>query len=408
MPLYKLKSQKLKTDSSIKESVKTSQSGHSDIDTNRADITNKTHFSTSLFANAFYNNPNSMTIYSLDSGKIVEVNDSLLRMIGGTREGLLGKTPDELGFLITNEDRAEIWNQIQKKGCVRNYILQFKKGDGEIGIGEIFVEIVEAEGSKYLITTINDVTNKVQAELSLKSTIAQAEELSQFKTALLSNINHEIRTPLNIILGISEILSTELRETKHEEMIKYIMRSSKRLHNTLESIIHLSKLQANLELVHFSKLQISSYLKRVIDRFEHFAKDKNLFLRFESDEEALCSILDEYLLIESLSYLVDNAIKFTNNGGIIILLTSEIENNEKFAVIKVIDTGIGISKDMESRIFEEFRQGNEGTMRSYEGSGLGLTLAKRMVELMKGRISVTSKPNHGTEFILKFHATENI
>lgn len=148
-------------------------------------------------------------------------------------------------------------------------------------------------------------------------------------------------------------------------------------------------------------------IAEVARKYEEEAINNELFFNIEIIPPSLKLHLDESILIQILNNIVDNAIKFTKTGGVKIVVEELLENSKTYAVIKIIDTGIGISKENLGSIFKEFKQESEGISRSHEGTGLGLTLAKKMTELMGGEIRVESKKNKGSIFSLKFPAISN-
>ncbi|MHB8338207.1 MAG: PAS domain-containing hybrid sensor histidine kinase/response regulator [Ignavibacteriaceae bacterium] len=249
-----------------------------------------------------------------------------------------------------------------------------------------------------------DITEQKKHEVELLATKIKAEESNRLKASLLANMSHELRTPLNGILGFADILNEELKNPEYKEMASFISKSSKRLLITLHSILELSVLEAERQEVYNTTLIINEIINEVSERYLSDAKMKNLSLTINIPGEQIKLHLDESLFKQILNNLLDNAIKFTKIGGITITASETIEEGKSYVDIKIIDTGIGISKENLESIFKEFRQESEGFGRSHEGTGLGLTLAKKMTELMGGKIIVESKKNSGSVFSLRFPA----
>lgn len=226
----------------------------------------------------------------------------------------------------------------------------------------------------------------------------KAKESINFKNYLLGNINHEIRTPLNAILGFAQILKEENDKETVEMLADKILFASNRLLSTLDSIIELSDLQSDNRKLQYSDFSIFELLKVVQHKFRTVAQEKNLLFEVIEPDQDVIIKSDEYLLKKILIQLLDNAFKYTQNGSVTLSVRFNINENDNWLVVDVSDTGIGIEQDKIDTIFEAFRQGSEGLSRSYQGTGLGLTLTKKMIELLNGKICVESEKGMGSTF----------
>jgi CheY-like chemotaxis protein len=211
-------------------------------------------------------------------------------------------------------------------------------------------------------------------------------------------MSHEFRTPMSAILGFSDILREELNNTDHLSMIKDIHSSAKRLLNTLNSILELSHLESADFKANPVNINVSSVVASLSDTFHKLSNYKNLSYTLDIDDCECFCFLDEDILRQIISNIFDNAIKYTHKGGIGVKVYSA-DNN---CIIIITDTGIGITKENQKVIFNEFRQVSEGISRTYEGAGLGLTLSKKMIDLMKGKVEVESELGHGATFKISF------
>ncbi len=243
---------------------------------------------------------------------------------------------------------------------------------------------------------IMDVTN-------LMTALKKSKESDNLKNNLLANLNHEFRTPMNSIMGYAEIISSLSADEKILEFTKGILSSSKRLMATLESILKFSEIVSNTLVVNYEILNIVEVVRNQIRIFEISARKKNIILKNICNTEEIFCNLDRVLIGTIVHNLIDNAIKFTN-AGTVTVETSVVKLPDAFelAVIKVKDTGIGISRKYHSIIFEEFKQISEGIGRSFEGSGLGLTIAKKLTEIMNGKLNFDSSPGLGSVFTVSF------
>lgn len=208
-------------------------------------------------------------------------------------------------------------------------------------------------------------------------------------------MSHELRTPMIGILGYSDLLINELIEDKQKKMAIAIHDSGQRLIDTLNMILDLSRLEANKQNIDYQVVNINALVKNVTFHFEAAAGKKKLFLKTSLPSFDVIGRTDPRMLRDVLNNLINNAIKFTKNGGVFISL----EVFHRDFILSIKDTGIGIPEDSIGIIFEEFRQVSEGLGRGFQGTGLGLTICKKYVELLGGQISVKSTPSEGSEFI---------
>lgn len=248
---------------------------------------------------------------------------------------------------------------------------------------------------------IMDVTNLM---LALK----KSNESDKLKNNLLANLNHEFRTPMNSIMGYAEIIRSISFDEKILDYSKGILSSSKRLMSTLESILKFSEIVSNTLVLNYEPLNIIEVIRNQVDNFEISARKKNILLKFIcNDNEILCN-LDRVLLETVINNLIDNAIKFTNAGSVTVEASVvKLPDAYELAVIKIKDTGIGISRKYHNIIFEEFKQISEGLGRAFEGNGLGLTIAKKLTELMEGKLNFDSSPGFGSVFSVSFPVIMN-
>lgn len=251
-----------------------------------------------------------------------------------------------------------------------------------------------------------DITKRKLQELELLEAKTRAEAANRVKSNILSSLSHEIRTPLTGILGFAELLKDTLHSEEEREMAELILTSGQRLLNTLTSILNLSRIEADRIEVNKSITDLSECVRQAGSLFISMAETKNLKIKFDL-EPAVCANIDSNLLHQVLNNLIHNAIAYTNAGHITLRTFKEYKNNTPLAVIEVEDTGIGIPEDKLDIIFEPFRQVSEGVNRKFEGVGLGLTLAKGIVEKMNGSITASSKLGHGSIFRVTFEAIDS-
>ena len=257
---------------------------------------------------------------------------------------------------------------------------------------------------KTVARSIGTAFRRNQERRELLDSKLKAIEASQLKTSLLANMSHELRTPMNGILGFAQILSEELSDQSQIELADKILTSSFRLMGTLNSILNLSKLEANKLEAKLELLPTHEHVKKVYSQFMQVAQSRGISYEIEFIENEVFAYFDPNLFEQVLSNLIDNAIKYTEKGFVRVALEMVHERDEHYGSIRVSDSGIGIPADKHDYIFQEFRQASEGFGRSYEGTGLGLTLAKKMALLMGGDITLASELGKGSTFVFTVKA----
>ncbi len=255
---------------------------------------------------------------------------------------------------------------------------------------------------KVLSQIFASVIKRKQANEELIAARDRAEEASRVKSTFLANMSHEIRTPLNGILGFAELLHSEFEDPVIQRYSDIILSSGNRLLQTLSQILDLSRVESGKLDLMIESVNVNQAIDDVIFLFSATAKKKGLFIERQHGGPHLVLRLDDQLFRNSLTNLISNAIKFTNQGGITISTGEELLNGRRFGTIRVADTGIGIPEKYFDSIFEDFKQVSEGMKRNYEGTGLGLSLTKKFVQLSGGTIRVESMKDFGATFILSF------
>ncbi|CAN5600097.1 hypothetical protein BH23BAC4_BH23BAC4_00280 [soil metagenome] len=247
-----------------------------------------------------------------------------------------------------------------------------------------------------------DVTDQVRREADLKhetdeavTARQEAEESARLKNAFLASMSHEIRTPLTSIIGYAQMLGAEIDPT-HHELVEPIEAGGLRLLETLNSVLDFARIEAgHVDLV-CEPVNASAEIRSVARLMQQQAKAKGIILRSDLGSEDLQVLADRPAFSRIITNLVSNAVKFTDQGAVTIELDSLPESGR--VVMRVIDTGRGIDAAFLPVLFEPFRQESTGLARSHEGSGLGLTITQRLIELMNGSIEVESEVGQGTVF----------
>lgn len=235
-----------------------------------------------------------------------------------------------------------------------------------------------------------------EKDLQLKKALKRAEDANYLKNAFLANMSHEIRTPLNGIIGFSSLLETELAMMENKELYEYasgIQQSGDRLLNLLTNIIDISRIEANDLEVELHPCNVKEIIENVCDLHIFAANEKGL--KFKSKIlETPHIVADNAKMMRVLNILIDNAIKYTNAGFVTVTCEHLPQSNE--VQIRIKDTGKGMDESYKQYLFDAFRQESLGYGRQYQGAGLGLPLAKRLLDLMQCRIDIQSVRDVGT------------
>jgi len=234
----------------------------------------------------------------------------------------------------------------------------------------------------------------------LQKAVRAAEEANNAKSQFLANMSHEIRTPLNGVIGMSELLAkTPLGPDQHE-FLETIQNSGRTLLALINDILDISKIEAGKIAIEHIDFDLHELVNTTTQMFEQHARDKDLKLQVQIDPDVPFNLKGDSLhLRQVLINLVSNAVKFTDEGSISVRVgASNLTDTSATVHFAVRDTGIGISRPEQSRIFEKFTQADESTTRKFGGTGLGTAIAKQLVELMGGRMGLISSPGEGSTF----------
>jgi len=355
------------------------------------------------YKTAFHTLPDAIIISKMD-GTIVDVNPGFSAQSGFSKEESTGTNFLKLHIYSIPEERKSIIESLLSKGVVDQFETRIRCKDGKIKTVLISASVIRINNEHHILSITRDITDKKESEQELIRSKEKAEVASRLKTSLLLNMSHEIRTPLNGILGFAGILGDELTRPEHKRMAEIISLSGNRLMSTLNSILELSQVESDRKQLDLKRLDLGKLTAEIIDKNQKRFWKKNIET-VSSFKEGLYITIDENLYTNILYHLVDNAVKFTEAGCVTIIVKKEIIEGQAFGVLMVTDTGIGISEDQLGYIFDAFRQGDEGYSRSFEGTGLGLTLCKKFTKLMGGDIEVKSRPGMGSTFSVRFPLT---
>ena len=252
---------------------------------------------------------------------------------------------------------------------------------------------------RIVITCFLDISNTVM----LKKALEQAKEGSEAKSAFLFNMSHDLRTPLNAIIGFSELMKSHWdNQEVSRDYLEKIDESSQYLLSLINNILEMSKIESGKEELHEKPWDIYTSIDNLLQFFEPDIRQKNQTLNYSVNIQHNMILTDSLKIREIYVNLMSNAIKYTNEGGTISFSLEEIEREEGLSDYKAIvqDTGIGISKEYLPHIFENFSRQKTSSESGVIGTGLGMPIVKKLVDLMHGTISIESEEGKGTTVVV--------
>jgi PAS domain S-box-containing protein len=321
------------------------------------------------------------------------VNKAVEDFLKKKSEDLLGKSCSNWGSNIC--DTIDCGVACAKRGVKRTF---FNRNELSF---QVDVEILYDMEWKIagFIEVVQDITN-VQI---LAKQRAEAEMTNRAKSAFLANMSHEIRTPMNAILGITEILmQSETLPTAIEEGLTRIHSSCNMLLGIINDILDFSKIEAGKLDIQPAEYDVASLINDSTQLNMMRIGDKNIEFELQIDENIPAKLIGDGLRIKQiLSNLLSNAFKYTETGKVILSANSEENANGTTLILSVRDTGYGMTKKQVEKLFEEYTRFNQNSGRTIEGAGLGLSITRYLVHLMKGEIHVDSKPGAGSQFTVR-------
>ncbi len=342
------------------------------------------------------------------TGKLVYMSDTFLRYIGMAHsDPLQGSAYHDIFSLLFEEDDAAHVCELFRRSLQENRELSTQKTIlNAQGIEEHFVVTLQsmhdedADNGMRGMVLLNNVTDVVRAQ-------REAEKASQAKSLFLANMSHEIRTPMNAIIGMTHIGHDAASLERKDYCLTRIGEASTHLLGVINDILDMSKIEANKLELNPTEFDLEQMLIRVVNVVNFTVEAKKISFAVNIDNAIYWNIIaDEQRLAQVITNLLSNAVKFTSEHGAITLNVnySDLSESQCSIDVRVIDSGIGMSREQMSILFQAFTQADGSISRKYGGTGLGLVISKRIVELMDGEIDVQSEVGKGSTFGFKVRA----
>lgn len=359
--------------------------------------------------------PNAIIVQSED--EIIYVNNAAVELFGaGTKKNIIGRMLKEF-FYINDDFNNSVLNVSQMKYSYGRINTQeqsmIRKCDGKMLDLELMATLIPYDSKMVSLIFAKDISERKKAE-QFKQTIAQqqfmldkAHEYDKLRTEFFSNISHDLRTPLNVMISSLQMLNIMLRDNsfadKKDKFISYVnimAQSSKKMLKIINNIIDMAKIESGFMQLNLHNYNIVEVIEDITLMVVEYARNKGITIQFDTEIEELIMACDKEKIERIMLNLLSNAVKYTNEGGRIMVYVSTSPNGDK-VFISVKDNGIGISKEKHDWIFERFTQENTPLKRKDEGSGIGLSIVKSLVEMHKGKVILNSQPGKGSEFIVE-------
>jgi PAS domain S-box-containing protein len=333
-------------------------------------------------------------------GRLLTVNPAFAQIMGyESPEAMVESVTDiRSQFYVNPDDRERFRHLLREKGMVEGFETLFHRKDGEtidVSISSNVIKNVNGE-ALYYEGILEDITEKKQAS-QLRIAKEAAEAANKHKSEFLANMSHELRTPLNAILGYTELILDNIYgevPDKIREVLERLDKNGRHLLSLINDVLDLSKIEAGQLVLSLAEYSMADVIQTVVTSVEALAAEKNLKLNVSVPADLKIGKGDQQRIAQVLLNLVGNAIKFTEKGEVKVEVGV---SNETFS-ISVSDTGPGISKADQEKIFEEFQQVDGSSTRAKGGTGLGLSIAKKIVEMHGGQIWVESTLGKGSNF----------
>ena len=345
-------------------------------------------------------------------GEITFSNLAADQLLGYDKDELIGKSINTMLHYAHTDgtmlpDEVSPVNLTLNDGKVRHidHDALWRKDGGPISVEYTTTAVFKDDQIQGSVVIFRDITERKLAQEALLNAKIVAEDATKAKSDFLANMSHEIRTPMNAIIGMSALALKTNLDQKQQNYIQKVSSAAKNLLGIINDILDFSKIEAGKLSMEASDFILEDVLEQLADLSIIKAREKNIELLFDISTDIPTALIGDALRLgQVLINLVNNAIKFTEKGNVTLTIKRISHSSDEINLrFEVKDTGIGLSEHQRNKLFNAFSQADESTTRKYGGTGLGLTISKKLVELMKGEIGVESEPGVGSTFYFNAH-----
>ncbi len=355
------------------------------------------------FRAAFHSSPIVTAISRASDAKFVLANDAFLTWSGYDRDEVLGRTAIELGIWENATERQRFWDEVRAAGSVRARECVLRNRRGRVSTMLASGVVIAFNGEDHLLAMMLDINQRKQAEAELYRALAREMELSHLKSNFVSMVSHEFRTPLGIIQSSAELLRDfyqKMQPAEREEQLESIARNTCRMADMMEEILVLSRLDAGKLDFQPAAIDLNTFCRRLLDDVLS-ATNRRCHIELSLGRIPARAQADERLLGHIFTNLLNNAVKYSAPGTTVRF---GVDQDGPDAVCIIRDEGIGISEEDQQHLFKAFHRGsNVGTR---PGTGLGLLLVNRCVELHGGKVHLHSQIGEGTTVTVRLPVFE--
>ncbi len=369
------------------------------------------------YRTVFMTSPEAIILTRLSDGLFLDINEGFVRTFGWSRESVIGKTSQQLGIWKDRAQRAVFIGHIQADQHCDDFETEFLTQSGVVVFSLVSATVVSIQDDACLLTVVRDITERKRAadELAryqdhLEDLVAErtadlqharqaAEEASLAKSQFLANMSHEIRTPLSAISGMSHLIRMAPLSAEQTDRLNKLDTAAAHLNATISDILDLSRIEAGRLDLRDAPVQVAAVVRNVMEMLQDRAGAKHLQLHTSMAELPQGLYGDETRLEQALLNYAANALKFTAQGSITLAVRAQEESADSVLLrFEVQDTGIGITPEIQQRLFSIFEQADNSTARLYGGTGLGLAITKKLALAMGGEVGVHSQAGAGSRF----------
>ncbi|MBN2598479.1 PAS domain S-box protein [Labilibaculum sp.] len=348
----------------------------------------------------------SVAYLLIKESRFIECNQACLDLFGvSSKENFIGKyvkdfSPEYQPDGLLSLDKAKLFIKEGKvNGNAKFDWIHCKENGMEFPV-EVALNKVPLMDGNVLFVVLNDLSERKRVEQELIIAKEKAEEATYAKAQFLSTMSHEIRTPMNAVIGVTHLLSEDNPREDQIQNINILKLSADNLMTLINDILDFSKIEAGRVDIESVDFNFRNLIQNIASGFDMKSKEKGLDFIVDVDPKIPAYLIgDPTRISQVLNNLCGNAVKFTDKGNVQVVVSYQEKYDDKVKLkFEIKDTGIGIPEDKQDQIFQSFSQADSNTTRLYGGTGLGLTISKKLIEIMGGQINVKSDLEFGTTF----------